>query len=207
MKCASAYSAQSKLPERLPGQIVVGIDEVGRGAWAGPLLVSAVVFTQAVPAGVTDSKLLTPNRREILARDIKATASAIGLGWVTSSELDLIGLSPALTLGAARAVAALGCAYDLVIIDGTIDFLPALNTVTLPKADLLVPEVAAASIVAKVSRDAFMRSLHRRDPRYGFDRHVGYGTLVHARSLALYGPGPQHRRSFAPVQKASFVNR
>ena len=188
-------------------QIVVGIDEVGRGAWAGPLLVAAVVLGGLVPDGVTDSKLLTPARRRHLARQIKVSARAIGLGWVSAAELDLIGLSPALTLASARAVAALRIRYDLVIIDGNINFLPALNTRILPKADLLVPEVAAASIVAKVARDAYMQRLHRRDPRYGFDRHVGYGTASHASSLALCGPGAQHRRSFTPVREALLVHR
>jgi ribonuclease HII len=180
-------------------QITVGIDEVGRGAWAGPLLVAAVILAGPAPAGTTDSKLLTAAQRQKLARQIKAAAAGIGFGWVSAAELDQIGLSPALTLASARALAAMRTPYDSVIIDGSIDFLPALNTRILPKADLLVPEVAAASIVAKVARDAYMHRLHRRDPRFGFNTHVGYGTLAHAAALALHGPGPQHRRCFAPI--------
>ncbi len=180
--------------------IVVGIDEVGRGAWAGPLLVGAVVLRGPAPAGVTDSKLLTPRRRAVLARAIRAQAAAIGLGWVTAAELDQVGLSAALTWASARAIAALNCHYDQIIIDGSIDFLPALNTLVVPKADLTVPAVGAASIVAKVARDTYMERLHYADPRYAFNRHVGYGTLLHAAALAEHGPGPQHRRSFAPVR-------
>ncbi len=194
------------LSSRLPGQIVVGIDEVGRGAWAGPLLVGAVAFAATVPEGVTDSKLLSANRRVYLLRHIKTAALGIGLGWVSSFEIDQIGLGPALKLGSERAVAALECDFDLIIIDGTINFLPEHNVITLPKADLLVPEVAAASIVAKVARDAYMHRLHAQDPRFGFDRHVGYGTALHARQLTEFGPSPQHRRSFKPVREASHVH-
>jgi ribonuclease HII len=186
--------------------VVVGIDEVGRGAWAGPLLVGAVILSGPAPEGVTDSKLLSAKRRVILARSIKSQALAIGLGWVTAAELDSIGLSPALTLAAARAVAALRRPYDLVIIDGSINFLPALRTRVLPKADLTVPEVAAASIVAKVARDAYMQRLHLSDPRYGFNQHVGYGTPAHQAALAAFGPGPQHRRCFAPIMELERVN-
>ena len=195
------------LPPRVQGQIIVGIDEVGRGAWAGPLLVGAVAMAGDVPEGVTDSKLLSASRRLHLSRHIKTAALGIGLGWVTSDEIDKIGLGPALKLGAVRAVAALDCDFDLVIIDGTINFLPEHNVITLPKADLLVPEVAAASIVAKVARDAYMQRLHAKDPRYGFDRHVGYGTALHALQLTAHGPGPQHRRSVKPVREASHVHR
>ena len=98
-------------------------------------------------------------------------------------------------------MAALDCPYDLIVIDGSINFLPAHRTHILPKADLLVPAVGAASIVAKVARDAYMAQLHAQDPRYGFDRHVGYGTRFHAGQLALHGPGPEHRRSFAPIKE------
>jgi ribonuclease HII len=187
-------------------QVVVGIDEVGRGAWAGPLLVGAVVLHGPAPAGLTDSKLLSPTRRRDLARRLRAGAAAVGLGWVTARELDLIGLSAALTLGAARALASLRHPYDLVEIDGNFNFLPALRTRVRPKADLTVPAVSAASVVAKVARDAYMARLHLADPRYGFDRHVGYGTAAHSAALAEYGPGPQHRRCFLPVQEALRVH-
>lgn len=181
------------------GPVIVGIDEVGRGSWAGPLLVGAVILSGPAPAGVTDSKLLTPARRRYLARAIKSRSTAIGLGWVRASEIDAIGLGAALKLAAERALAALETRYDQIIIDGTINFLPGRPVTTLAKADLTVPSVAAASIVAKVARDAYMARLHQSDPRYGFDRHVGYGTRLHAAALAAHGPSPQHRHSFRPI--------
>lgn len=191
---------------RVPGEIIVGIDEVGRGSWAGPLLMAAVVLDGPAPVGTTDSKLLTAAKRQVLARHIKVAASGIGFGWVPAAELDEIGLGPALKLAAERAVAALDCPYDLIVIDGSINFLPGHRTHIMPKADLHVPEVGAASIVAKVARDAYMARAHRRDPRYGFDRHVGYGTPAHAASLAVHGPSSEHRRSFAPIKELLHVN-
>ena len=184
-----------------PGKIVVGLDEVGRGAWAGPLLVAAVILSGAAPAGTTDSKRLSSSRRQIIARQIKQTATGIGLGWVSSAELDRIGLGPALKLAARKAVAALNSPFDLIIIDGTINLLPDHPVETLPKADFLIPAVSAASIVAKVARDSYMHQLHQVDPRYGFDQHVGYGTASHINQLALYGPSHQHRYSFKPIRE------
>jgi len=194
------------LPYIAPGKVVLGIDEVGRGAWAGPLLVAAVVFREAAPEGITDSKLLSAKKRLILSRHIKLAAAGIGFGWVRVPEIDEIGLGPALRLAARRAVTAAGCAFDVVIIDGTINFLPEYGAVTLPKADLRVPEVGAASIVAKVARDAYMQRLARFENRYGFERHVGYGTPGHIAMLAQHGPSIHHRRCFRPVQDLYRVN-
>lgn len=189
-------------------EIIVGIDEVGRGAWAGPLVMAAVILGGPAPQGVTDSKLLTPAKRQVLSRQIKAAAplGGVGLGWVAAAEIDQIGLGPALRLAAERAVAALACPYDLIIIDGNINFLPDYNVQILPKADMNVPAVGAASIVAKVARDAYLTRLHMSDPRYGFNQHVGYGTALHMAALAQHGPGPHHRRSVRPVGEASRVH-
>ncbi len=189
------------LPSIAPGEVVVGLDEVGRGAWAGPLLVAAVILANGAPEGTTDSKQLSPARRQELARQIKQAASSIGLGWVSAPELDHLGLGPALKLAARKAVAALTCPYDLIIIDGTINFLPGHRVETLAKADFLIPAVAAASIVAKVARDSYMHQLHKLDPRYGFDQHVGYGTPGHISQLALHGPSLHHRYSFKPIRE------
>jgi ribonuclease HII len=108
-------------------------------------------------------------------------------------------------VGASRAVSALTCRYDVIIIDGISNLLPGENTIVLPKADLHIPQVAAASIVAKVARDNYMHRLHRQDNRYGFDRHVGYGTQLHAKMLGIYGPSKHHRISFRPIQEAALV--
>ncbi|HEX3082383.1 MAG TPA: ribonuclease HII [Candidatus Saccharimonadia bacterium] len=191
------------LPSVKPGQVVVGIDEVGRGAWAGPLLVVAVALTAPAPAGLTDSKLLSRARREVLAAEIRDTAAGIGFGWVPVRELDEVGLAAALKLGAHRAVESLGCPYDLIVIDGTSNFLPGYPVVTLANADYFVPQVAAASIVAKVARDRYMARLHAHDSRYGFDAHVGYGTAHHRAMLERHGASPHHRTSFQPIKNLS----
>src|SRR6185369_90789 len=201
MAIQNGLTREAVLPYVAPGQVVVGIDEVGRGAWAGPLLMAAVVLGPAVPPGITDSKLLSAARRTVLARAVKQVAGGIGFGWVPAAELDSVGLAAALRLAARRALERLGCSYDLIIIDGTINFLPGEPVVTLAKADLRIPEVGAASIVAKVARDAYMTRLARADPRYGFERHVGYGTALHARQLALRGPSIHHRHSFRPIME------
>jgi ribonuclease HII len=167
---------------------------------------AAVVLRGSAPDGVTDSKLLSPKKRVLLSRHIKAAAAGIGFGWVPAAEIDQIGLAAALRVAARRAIAAIGCQYDVVIIDGSINLLPEHGAITLPKADLHIPEVAAASIVAKVARDSYMSRLARTDARFGFERHVGYGTALHASMLRKYGPSLQHRRCFRPVQEACNVH-
>ena len=183
---------------------LLGIDEVGRGPWAGPLVVGACVLREPIE-GLTDSKKLTPKRREALAPIIHEKAFC-GLGWVSAAELDEIGLSAALRRAcreAVRQVQAAHAEFNGIVIDGTVNFLsdtPLGRFVTVrPKADLLVPEVSAASIIAKVARDHYMVELASRFPDYGFEKHVGYGTALHRAALEKFGPCPEHRRSFKPV--------
>jgi ribonuclease HII len=183
--------------------MIVGIDEVGRGAWAGPLVVGAVVLGGAQIDGLTDSKKLTAKRRRTLAKEIKEKAVAIGLGWVSAETIDRIGLSEALKMATRLAVKDIDVDYDEIIIDGTIKLLDDDRVTTMKQADLLVPSVSAASIVAKVARDYYMSSVvHTEHPHYSFDRHVGYGTALHSSALAEYGPIELHRLSFTPVKKA-----
>lgn len=185
--------------------MILGIDEVGRGPWAGPLVVGAVVLGGAHIEGLTDSKKLTKKRREILYDEIQEKASGIGLGWVTAKEIDEIGLSAALKLATKRAVQEVKAPFHEVIIDGTINFLagtPLERYVkTMPKADLLVPSVSAASIVAKVSRDRYMATQDAIYDGYAFGSHAGYGTAVHRSAIELRGVTPLHRLSFAPLAK------
>ena len=137
--------------------MILGIDEVGRGPWAGPLVVGAVVVGGTTIEGLTDSKKLTKKRREALEPEILGKAAGWGLGWVTAEEIDVIGLSESLRLATRRAVEQVKASYHEIIIDGTINFLSDTSkgayVTTMPKAHLLVPSVSAASIIAKVARD------------------------------------------------------
>ncbi len=183
--------------------MIVGIDEVGRGAWAGPLVVGAVVLGGAQIDGLTDSKKLTAKRRQVLAKEIKEKAVAIGLGWVSAETIDTIGLSEALKMATRLAVKEIDVDYDEIIIDGTIKLLDDDRVTTMKQADLLVPSVSAASIIAKVARDYYMSEvIHVEYPHYSFDRHVGYGTALHNAALVEHGPIDLHRLSVTPVKKA-----
>lgn len=185
--------------------MILGIDEVGRGPWAGPLVVGAVVLGCEI-AGLTDSKKLSAKKRETLAKEIYEKAAGVGLGWVHADEIDTLGLASALYLACRRAVKevdTLGVAYHEIIIDGTIDLLKDTSksayVTTLKKADLLIPAVSAASIVAKVARDAYMAEQSATYPEYGFASHVGYGTAKHIAAIDTHGVTPLHRLSFAPL--------
>lgn len=186
--------------------MILGIDEVGRGPWAGPLVIGAVVLPDGLSiAELADSKKLSAKKRVELDALIRQQALGYGLGWVQAEELDSVGLSAALRLATIRAVEAVKVPYHEIIIDGTINFLKDTSkgqyVTTMAKADALVPAVSAASIIAKVARDAFMSEQDTLYPEYGFSKHVGYGTAAHQKALELYGVTPLHRRSFAPIKK------
>lgn len=185
--------------------MIMGIDEVGRGPWAGPLVVGAVVLGGTTIDGLDDSKKLTKKRREVLDIVIREKATGFGLGWVSASELDEIGLSESLRLATRRAVEQVHVPYHEIIIDGTINFLSGTSkgefVTTLPKADALVPSVSAASIIAKVARDRYMAEQDAIYPGYGFAAHVGYGVVRHREAIEQLGVTPLHRLSFAPLQK------
>ncbi len=185
--------------------MILGIDEVGRGPWAGPLVVGAVVLAGAEIQGLNDSKALSKKRRETLDSLIRERAADFGLGWVSAIEIDEIGLSAALRLATRRAVRQIHTPFHEIIIDGTINFLAetplAPHVKTLKKADSLVPSVSAASIIAKVARDNFMAQQDAIFPGYSFGAHVGYGTAKHRAAIERLGVTPLHRLSFAPLQK------
>ena len=192
--------------------MILGIDEVGRGAWAGPLVIGAVVLGGAEIEGLDDSKKLTKKRRELLDEEIREQASAWALGWVSAEELDEIGMSEALKLATRRAVKEIqakcqknGSKFDEIIIDGTVNFLagtPLEKYVTIiAKADGLIPSVSAASIIAKVARDKFMAEQDNVYPGYDFSSHVGYGVAKHRAAIDNLGVTPLHRLSFAPLAK------
>lgn len=178
---------------------ILGIDEVGRGAWAGPLVMGAVILSEPIE-GLKDSKLLSANRRRELAKEIIARAEFAALGWAEADEIDQYGLSAAHALACRRAVKnAPECSG--IIIDGNINYLSDYqNAVCIIKADQTVLSVSAASIIAKVARDKYMTELHTDFPEYNFPNNVGYGTIGHKEALSLFGPTLLHRRSFRPVK-------
>ena len=181
-------------------QVVVGIDEVGRGSWAGPVTVGAVVAPPEHLSGVRDSKLLTRPEREVCATRVRAWARGIGVGHASHDECDLLGMTEALRRAAARALAqleALGFAPDRIVLDGKHDYLRMPNRVhTIIRGDQTVLSVAAASVVAKVTRDALMAEEAEHYPAYGFESNRGYPAPVHKCALAAYGPSSIHRRSW-----------
>ncbi len=180
--------------------MIVGMDEVGRGCWAGPLVAGAVVLGAPI-AGLKDSKKLTKLRREKLDVEIRLQALGFGLGWVGPAELDKVGLTEAVRLAMARALADVAVPYERIIIDGNYNFFADNpKSSCLVGADNSVPEVSAASIIAKVARDRYMAEIASLFPGYGFEKHVGYGTAAHNAALNVLGICGQHRRSFKPIQ-------
>ncbi len=180
--------------------ITVGVDEVGRGCWAGPLVAGAVILVNPI-TGLKDSKVLSRKQRERLSAEINLLGAAVGLGWVWPAEIDELGLTAATGLAMRRALEHITVEYNEIIIDGSVNFLPEnLKARTMVKADATVPCVSAASIVAKVARDTYMRELSSQYSDYGFGSHVGYGTALHMERLKLHGVSDLHRRSFKPIQ-------
>jgi ribonuclease HII len=180
--------------------MIVGIDEVGRGCWAGPVVAGAVVLAQPIP-GLKDSKKLTKLQREKLDAQIRVSAVSFGLGWVPAAEIDQLGLTEAVRLAMRRALAEIVAVYSEIIIDGNYNFFPELaSSRALVGADNLVPEVSAASIIAKVARDKYMADIATTFPGYAFEKHVGYGTAAHRAAVRGLGICDLHRRSFKPIQ-------
>jgi ribonuclease HII len=180
--------------------MIVGIDEVGRGCWAGPLCVVALAGDEASLQGVRDSKQLTKKKRSKLYEMVVREAGDIGIGWASAAQIDAYGLSTMLSHAAKSAYAQLRVPHDSIIIDGTVNLLGDKQAVTMKKADDLVASVSAASIVAKVLRDEYMGRIDNHFPQYGFAQHVGYGTAAHSKALTEHGPSAIHRYSFAPIR-------
>ncbi len=180
---------------------LAGIDEAGRGPWAGPVVAAAVVLDRAaIPEGIADSKLLSAARREAVLAQLEGSAR-IGVGSASVAEIDRLNILAATLLAMRRAVMHLGVVPALALIDG--NRAPALPcaTQTLVKGESRSLSIAAASIVAKVTRDRIMARLARAHPGFGWERNAGYGTPEHQAALARLGPTPHHRTSFAPIRK------
>lgn len=182
--------------------VVAGVDEVGRGSWAGPVVAAAVILPHGISLpGVGDSKKLSLVARLRAERLIKQQAVAVGIGWVSAKELDEIGLSAAVTLSVERSLANLQMEYDYVMLDGSVNTLKASGAPAGVRvgADATELAVAAASVVAKVARDRYMELVDRQYGGYGFASNVGYGTAAHRAHLAEVGATSEHRRSYAPI--------
>lgn len=176
---------------------MIGIDEVGRGAFAGPLVVCAIRANNNINySEIKDSKLLSPKKREQIAHNLLNICD-IGYGWVSAAKIDEIGLTKALRIACIDAVEQIFTSInEQIVLDGNINYLPKYNCKTLIKADKTVKIVGAASIVAKYTRDMHMIELSKKYNNYGFESNKGYGTLKHIESIKRYGLCNEHRRLF-----------
>jgi len=181
--------------------LVCGVDEAGRGPLAGPVFAAAVILDAARPvAGIADSKKLSAARRDALAREIRANALAWAIGNASVGEIDRLNILQASLLAMKRAVEQLRVAPQEVLVDGLHCPSVGMRVRAVVRGDATVEAIAAASILAKVARDAAMLELHRQLPQYGFDRHKGYPTQAHLDALKAHGVSSEHRRSFGPVR-------
>jgi len=183
--------------------ITIGVDEVGRGCWAGPLVAGAVALHETIP-NLRDSKKLSKVLRTKLDIIIREQALAFGLGWVWPAEIDEHGLSWAVKTAMERAMATMPqlLKYDQIIIDGNVNYFagnPMARAII--KADDCVPAASAASIIAKVARDAYMAKAAEQYAGYGFESHVGYGTAAHITALKTLGATDLHRHSYRPIRE------
>lgn len=178
-------------------KIVCGVDEAGRGPLAGPVYAAAVILPDGLEEmGINDSKKMTEKKREALFDIIVENATAYGIGFATEKEIDEINILNATFLAMRRAVEAMGVKPDLVLVDGNRKPGTGYEEVTLVKGDAKSISISAASILAKVSRDRYMKDLAERHPEYKFEQHKGYGTKLHYEMIEQYGILPDHRRSF-----------
>lgn len=192
-----------KRARRRGARLVAGVDEAGRGPLAGPVVAAAVVFERMrIPEGLDDSKKLSPLERQRLY-DIIVARAHVSVAVASGARIDRMNILRASLWAMSRALAGLPCRPDHVLVDGR-DLPPGLpcSGEAIIGGDGLSASIAAASIVAKVTRDQLMKAMARAYPDYGFERHMGYGTAFHLGALDRHGPCPHHRRSFAPVRLA-----
>ncbi len=188
--------------EALCPQPVCGVDEAGRGPWAGPVSAGAVILAPGVEiAGLDDSKKLSAARREALAPQIRERALAWGVGFASPEEICALNILKATELAMQRAVAAMAVAPAFALVDGNYPFRVGCPVRTVVKGDSLSSSIAAASILAKTARDAVMSDMDVKYPGYGFAAHKGYGVPEHAAALARLGPCPIHRMTWGPLRR------
>jgi len=181
---------------------IAGIDEAGRGPLAGPVVAAAVILKEpdSIPA-INDSKLLDADKRDALYQQIRTTALGLGVGIVETAVIDRINIYQATRLAMKNAVLAMNPAPDFLLIDGNLSLDLPISQKAIIKGDRLSFSVAAAGIIAKVTRDRLMMELHEKYPQYGFDRHKGYATRTHREALLEHGPCPVHRTCFKGVKE------
>lgn len=180
--------------------MIVGVDEVGRGCLAGPVCVAAVAMHPSLEGIVDDSKKLSAAHRQVIAQLIKEEA-AVGIGWASAGYIDQHGLTAALRQAALLALDDLRVTPHEILLDGNSNYIGDARVRTIIHGDAIEPAIAAASIVAKVARDSYMRIMGELlYGGYGFEAHVGYGTAVHRAAIAQLGPCDLHRMSFAPLK-------
>ena len=183
------------------GGLVCGVDEAGRGPWAGPVSAGAVILNpDDLPVGIDDSKALTETRRDALAIQIKARALAWGVGFASVEEIEELNILRATGLAMCRAIEAMALAPVAALVDGNYRFKLPCDVQTVVKGDSLSLSIGAASILAKTARDRLMMDLAAQYPDYGFERHKGYAAPAHIAALERLGPCPAHRPSWAPIR-------
>lgn len=183
------------------GGLVCGVDEAGRGPWAGPVSAGAVILNpDDLPPGIDDSKALTEKRRMALEPEIKARAIAWGVGFASAREIEELNILGATGLAMCRAIEAMGVRPVAALVDGNYRFKLPCPIQTVVGGDGLSLSIAAASILAKTARDRLMVEMDALYPAYGFARHKGYNAPIHSKALKLHGPCPEHRRTWGPVK-------
>tara|TARA_B100001093_G_scaffold508957_1_gene572103 strand:- start:513 stop:1163 length:651 start_codon:yes stop_codon:yes gene_type:complete len=193
--------------------LVIGVDEAGRGPWAGPVMAGAVWINPALlsylPSEITDSKKLTPSKRKYIHKALTSLDIAMAVGQANVEEIDRLNILNATFLAMERACISLqekmGSGVKTILVDGNRKpkfkvMSDQINLIPIINGDNISLSIAAASIISKLTRDLYMSDLHKRQPEYGFNKHKGYGTAFHRLALAEFGPTPHHRTSFAPIK-------
>jgi ribonuclease HII len=192
------------IEQQYEGKIIIGIDEVGRGPLAGPMVVAAIyVPPDKMPAGVNDSKLLSAKKRELLFAQLVLVAK-YGIGLVSVEEIDELKLTKSTELAIIRALSDLDLNVDIALIDGNIKYNLPVKSISIIGGDKKSFTIAASSIIAKVIRDKYMLDLSNQYPAYAWHKNFGYGTKEHLSAIALYGICKHHRKSFSPIKNLDF---
>ncbi len=189
-----------------PNKLIAGIDEAGRGPWAGPVVSAAVVLNKKnIPSDLNDSKKISEKKRQSLYSSIY-NSHFVGVGISSIEEIDNLNILQATFLSMKRALDNLDCSVDAILVDGNLDPGFDYKTECIVNGDSISFSIAAASIIAKVTRDNLMSKIHKEFPNYNWRRNKGYGTKEHRNALDMYGPCKYHRKSFSPINKMLGLN-